>query len=680
MSTVADVAMKSDPLIKMISADRFVGWVFDLNFDRACIITNDTWKQAAKGIPHNSFLVATALRPEQYSQSVEADREVVLLRVVGPAKFPQGEAIVDAKVNHYQAQQDIYGAEKSFDDLTKAQIQWSGLECRVLGTFYRKDGKLKLGADLESYIGSARLQVYRPYGEALEIIVNHVDEQAKAMATKFNKDRLGIQADIEPMRIGTVRYTSTDRVHRAPGEPPVSVCFHPANFLARRTAAFGMTRTGKSNFVKQAVTAVRRVAVKSGIKAGQIIYDINGEYANANQQDKGSIAEVFSSDAVRYRMLPAKGFRELRTNFYVELNEGLILIREVVQEEGTGTQGDLKAFLAMTFDEPPERDNTGKVSSDHKRWEVLRAAYWALLHTAGFVAPTTLSQVKFEANANVRAQVQAADSGCAKDPSSGLTLDEAVRWFKAARQANKTAPLLSTSGKPWIDDALKAILNLLAQRNETDIFINGWRNLVGAHKYHTASRSGHVPTEIYAELAAGKIVILDLSVGPPELVEKIGKDIAEHIRKASTRLFTEGANPTPIVMYVEEAHNLLGSGAEDRDTWPRIAKEGAKALIGLVYATQEVSSLHPSILANTENWFVTHLNNQKEVELLSKYYDFKDFGSSLLRSQDVGFARIKTLTSPFVVPTQIDEFKPQEIMTEFAKYAPATPVAPGTKA
>ena len=168
----------------------------------------------------------------------------------------------------------------------------AGLQCRILGTFYNQNGTLRLGADIESYLNAAELRVYCPKAAALETIINYISPE-RAIATAQEAQRMGFKSALPRFPIGTVRFTSTDRRHRGDAASHVVFNLNAVDFLARRTAVFGMTRTGKSNTVKQLVSVVMRTSSQCGLKIGQIIYDLNGEYANANQQDKGSIAEVY---------------------------------------------------------------------------------------------------------------------------------------------------------------------------------------------------------------------------------------------------------------------------------------------------------------------------------------------------------------------------------------------------
>lgn len=644
----------SDKLVSLIQTENYVGRIYWIDYDNALVLTNDVWKQKVNGVPQNAFLIATAIVPSKYNETDEFDKEVILLRVNGSCKLPQDDANILTKLDSIQNMTSIYPEEQP-DGLTRSMLQLSGLQCRVLGTFYMKNQELKLGSDIENFSSSQTKAVYLPKGDALKTIVNYVDP-IRANKSKEDFKKMGIECDVEPFEIGTVRYTSSDRLQRREKADLVPVVIQPADFLARRTAVLGMTRTGKSNMVKQTVSVVKKVSRDANLKIGQLIFDINGEYANANKQDNGAISDIFEKDCVRYRMIKTDGFESLLTNFYEQLEIGFQIITELVDEKKM--PNDVKTFLTgMSFVEPEE-------IGEKKRFNVRMAIYKALLFTAGF-SYSSNAKIKFDANKDIVGLV-------GKDPHNSLTIDETRDWFlklraeakiRATNVGNRTTwkdVLVSSSGKPWLDDVCAAMVNMMALKNDTDTPMFGYRCLLPIRDYHTSERSTLVTKEIYEHLQNGKIVILDLSVGIATLREKISTDLAKYIFNTSMNIFTKAETPPHIMIYIEEAHNLIGKEMSLVEMWPRIAKEGAKYKIGLVYATQEVSSVNRNILSNTENWFVSHLNSENEIKELDKFYDFADFHKSLLRAQDVGFTRVKTLSSSFVVPVQINKFDPEK--------------------
>ena len=293
--------VSSDPLARLLQKNQFVGWLGAADFARALVLTSDVWKAQARGVPQNCFLLAAA---------VTAPEEILLLRVTGSAETP-ADAELQSKLEKLKSRAPVSGGE-----LTVEEFQFGLLQCRVLGTFYLQDGKLRLGSDVENFAQAAGLAVYRPDGAALEAIVNYLSP-ARIAAAEEEARRLGLKGELPHFPIGTVRYASTERLHRG-GQTARSVFnLNAVDFLARRTAVFGMTRTGKSNTVKTLVSVVKHTSADFKLKIGQIIYDLNGEYANANQQDKGSLAEVFPGDTVRYRMMPTPGFELILNNFFV---------------------------------------------------------------------------------------------------------------------------------------------------------------------------------------------------------------------------------------------------------------------------------------------------------------------------------------------------------------------------
>lgn len=286
-----------------------------------------------------------------------------------------------------------------------------------------RNDDLVLGSDIETFYMSTKLNVFMPKGEALRAIVNYVDP-IRAANSKKEFLRLGVTKEVEPFKIGTVRYTSTDRLNRNNPEDLVPFMIQPSDFLARRTAVLGMTRTGKSNMIKQTVSVVKKIMDKCGLKIGQIIFDINGEYANANKQDEGSIAELYKDDCVRYRMVNTLGFKPLLNNFYEQIEEGYSVICEFLKDGGSKA-ADVQQFMNLSFDKPDE-------PNEIKKWERKIALYKTILFAAGF-KPADNYKVKFEANEKVRSIIDQ-EMPSPFNPKDGISLKQAKYWFELLRK------------------------------------------------------------------------------------------------------------------------------------------------------------------------------------------------------------------------------------------------------
>lgn len=619
--------------------EAFVGRPFYLDFDRLRLMSNDKWKHAVGGVPAGAFLLAL------YAGEPNVD-EAILLRVLRPTKLPTDDDVVMAMVDHYK-ETPADGDNAKLDSYTRAEFQFSGLECRVIGTFYKTGtGTIRFAGDLDNFYSPHNYRVVKPTGTVLEYIVN------------FREG--GIPGGKGDERIGRVRYSSSLR-HVTGEDVPVYVS--ALDFLGKRTALFGMTRTGKSNSVKKIIQSTIGIS-QSGVQlngeklkpVGQIVFDINGEYANANQQDDGTaIFQQYPDDVTRYSVLEKPGFKVMKLNFYGSLGDGFGLLTSLLTDDSADY---VKAFISIDWEQPDPSDRGAMT-----RYERKVAAYMACLYRAGFEQKGIT--VKFQSSKEIRESSIPGLDGV--EPKNGISLDDAAAWFAAAWDNYREqggpfeASKRANGGREWADEDLQTLMRFLTRKRQPGGAPSetGFRKLMRGRSLHTSAVGKSFEDEIVDLLRAGKIVIMDLSQGDPEIQRTYSDRVCRRIFNDGMERFIRNEASNFIQMYFEEAHNLFPR-RDERDLtliYNRLAKEGQKLRIGLCYATQEVSSISSSILKNTQNWFVSHLNNQDELRELNKYYDFEDFSDSLRRTTDRGFIRLKTDSNTFIVPIQVDQFK-----------------------
>lgn len=642
----------------------FVGRPFHIDYDRANLLVADAWKHKAGGIPQGSFLLA-------YYENEEEICEALLLRVLRPTKLPTDSDVISSMVEYYKDNLKTGGSNNQLDTFTRYEFSFSGLECRILGTFYvDKSGRTQFGADVENFYSAHNYSIIKPNAMVLEAIVN------------FREGNL-ISGSSNDVQIGKVRYSSSLRFQAGFENVPVFVS--PRDFLGKRTALFGMTRTGKSNTVKKIIQATvlmsnraqqklsqpKEKATETNLEAftesgmpkyavGQIIFDINGEYANANMQDQGTaIFELYKDQVIRYSVLKKEGFKVLKVNFYHDILSGFELVRSHLAVDNADY---VKSFLSIDLTEPEDKTDRSAMT----RYNRKKAAYLCCLYRAGFTTPSGF-KVFFTGNSELNKLVK--DDG-SLDPSKGVLLEEATNWFSTIWDNYETQFFSSykkEKGHEWADEDLKALMVFLTRKPNPNgnATISGYIKLRGIANLHTETVGKPFEQEIIEELRKGRIIIVDLSQGDPAIQSLYSERICRQIFAEAMSHFVENKPNNLIQFYFEEAHNLFPK-KDDKDLsqiYNRIAKEGAKLNLGLIYATQEVSSISSNILKNTQNWFIAHLNNDDETREIKKYYDFGDFTDSLVRfsaSSDKGFVRMKTYSNPFVVPVQVDRFPKNE--------------------
>lgn len=673
-------------LASLIQPEQYIGDLISLDYASADILIHDSHRTRVNGVPYGCLLVASRVTPAgpPPTDHLDGRASLILLRVSGSAML---NSDIDINRTRFEIVQRSNDTEFNFDDAQQTDqftlnlLRYSGVKCRILGTFraYQPEPdaewQLHFGADISNFYAGQGMKIYKPIENALQKIVNYRSDESRHTTTR---------------RIGCLRYSAAMKEEETPESVTIEVAAE--DFIAQRTALFGMTRTGKSNTTKTIAAALFKLRESErSVRVGQLIFDPNGEYANDNPQDQGCIRNLkyedpdYVNEVHTYGLFshPFDPCRHItKFNFFGDwepssppndndllesklrtLYQGKQIIDDALSEE-TG------AYVAAFCNVDLTADADTKDHGEYNRFRRRLFVYRSILAETGFRYRGTANvsglfgkelRDLMAKSDDMEQYVKHLESGTMTWEVAGNFTKSLAIWVKEKPFRDFDAEkALSRDGRNWSDAHLLGLLRFYDNTRARAISQT-------ARIWHDLKTTGDYADQIVAQVREGKLVIVDQLLGDPEMNRQAAERITRRLFNEQQRSFSqpkvneetgEFIMPPPVIVYAEEAHTLLPRASEEDNTniWARIAKEGAKFNIGMVYSTQEPSSLQPNILKNTENWFIAHLNNTDETNQLSRYKDFADFAHSIISVEEAGLIRVRTSSGHITIPVQMDLF------------------------
>lgn len=658
---VARIARKYDASSDGEPGKRLLGFLLSLNYDELSIVTCDPWKRASGGVPRNSFVMIKLSDAAVGEEDRPFLDRVILARVTDSVPTPVERDIQGAVFQ-------LHKVQAIPDPVTAKELQWSALKASVVGTYYdAEDGNggriAAFGNDVDTFFAPHAYAVFVPTAEDLDALVN------------------SFVSGSDPLEIGRLRYTETPRPGAGEDEM-VPVRVDPRDFVGHdygnRTALFGKTRMGKSNTIK----VIADTILSSDLGVGQVIFDPSGEYTYINPQDRTSLYAMHPKKCVRYSLSPReissereRGFtspKSLKVNFYKSTPVGHALIQQLWDATHANKPNYMLPILNW---EPPdlseEPDRNADFSGYAHFWRSM-SMWFALLRLAEFPPRSDDALVFVDFKANVKAELVSRlggsglrtyeDGGERKfsDRQPLRMLPAIYREVWALWQANGSARgwFDTSDGTPYFNGAEQAMLRVLAD----DGSISGKQYLEPFKAYHDPGGSSTFE-EISRHARSGKTVLVDFARADERVRRNLSERICGRILSDMEKAFGEDelGDDDFVILYFEEAHQLFPQADRDlNNVYNRLAKEGAKFHVSMVYATQSMTTLSPDLLKNTENFFIAHLDDDREVKEVTRRYAFRDVADDVQRTMSKGFVRMITQSHRFALPVQIRKFEPRE--------------------
>ncbi len=306
---------------------------------------------------------------------------------------------------------------------------------------------IEFSGDVNNFVSAHKYRVYAPTDELLRLIVDCLLPQQN----RFD--------------LGKLRLTECRLVTPGKAQPNVDVHISMSDFMGTRTAMFGKTRKGKSNVVKLIAQALIETTASTK-NVGQLIFDINGEYANDNPQDGNkSLKSGHPSRCHVYALTPkpATPSKPLKLDFYEQPDSSHRIIGSLLKDDGRAS-GYIATFasvelptIAAVKSLPPGGDQVRATRRLQMFWAILKkAAYPVNEAQLAALAPTGRNTTRFNPGfASALRDAAYSQANVTPAPAHPTTLDQLVRELEVVnrfRRDNTASPLLaSSSGNPVFD-------------------------------------------------------------------------------------------------------------------------------------------------------------------------------------------------------------------------------------
>ena len=514
----------------------------------------------------------------------EGDESFILIRIQKEARLP-------AAAENDQTRQGVIEDSGNSEPWAARMPVWvrdkmslHGLECSVLGTFIQQpDSSYRYAEDIDNYYAVNELMVWKPDPRTLDLIVNHQHRSNDIPINHANT------------KIGMTRFAAAER----DGAVKAEFRINPTDIMKRRTAYFGMSRSGKSNGLKIVAETIYRLRGDDPEhRVGQVIFDLSGEYAQDNYQDGKGLHRVHETlnlprdpEVSTYGLIPRPWDPDrklMKLNFYgdpiprqwrnpqdtptveralEQLMAGKEIIRAILPNE---TSRYTIAFRDV--DLSVEASIAGDYAAQTRYYRAI-LAYRTALYAAGLQPPTWQPTIQGPGKNSIFSgelvdAMQPANNVGSNNQNEYLQAATLIKTAKNAQQnrflmtwdqllvvftalsnfiedrqshfQNFEQEYINQHDESWADARFRSVLRIFFNRN-------GPRAFQRAQEQHYPNTATDFAKAVVDDLDQGKLVIIDQSAGEAEQNQAAAERVMSHIYQAQGEKFRSGLahlNPT----------------------------------------------------------------------------------------------------------------------------------------